>query len=130
MPTNYEIIQAHYEAGKRGDLEGMLAPVAPDCVWIEMAGYPYPGTFHGIAEVIKNVFEPIAAEWEGWRFTLDELLDAGDVIVAVGTYSGTNKATGKPMTARVIHLWRLRDGKVVQFEQFADTRKLADAMVP
>lgn len=40
---------------------------------------------------------------------------------AYGNYSGIYKATGRPMNARVAHLWTLADGKVTHFEQFVDS---------
>ena len=125
---NLDIIRDHYAASARGDLEGMLAAFAPDIAWTEMAGFPYAGTYHGAAAIVANVFARIGAEWEGFRVDVDELLDAGDTIVAIGSYSGTYRETGKPMTARVVHVWRLRDGKAVAFEQFVDTLEVAGAI--
>ncbi len=128
MPSNYEIIKAHYEASDRGDLEGMLAPLAPDARWTEMAGFPYAGTYIGPEEVRRGVFERIGAEWEGYTAAIAELVDGGDTIVGLGTYSGTNRATGRFFEARVAHVWRLRDGRVVAFEQFTDTALVRAAL--
>jgi hypothetical protein len=46
----------------------------------------------------------------------------------VDVYSGTYRKAGKFMTARVAHVWRLKEGKIVQFEQFTDTLLVAQAM--
>ena len=59
--------------------------------------------------------------------TVDEVLDVGDRAVGVGTYSGVFKATGTAMTARVTHVFRVRDGQIVEFEQFTDTLAVATA---
>lgn len=126
--SNADVIREHYAASDRGDLAGMLAPLAPDAAWTEMAGFPYAGTYHGPDGVRDGVFARIGAEWDGYRFDLEELVDGGDVVVGIGTYSGVYKATGKSMTARVAHVWRLRDGVVVAFEQFADTHLVSEAM--
>ena len=128
MPSNYEIIRAHYAASDRGDLEGMLAPLAPDARWTEMAGFPYGGTYIGPDEVRRGVFERIAADWDGYTAAITELVDGGDTIVGLGTYSGTHKASGRSFEARVAHVWRLRDGRVVAFEQFTDTARVAEAL--
>ena len=128
MPSNEEIIRAHYAASDRGDLEGMLAPLAPDARWTEMAGFPYAGTYVGPDEVRRGVFERIAADWDGYTAAITELVDGGDTIVGLGTYSGTHKASGRSFEARVAHVWRLRDGRVVAFEQFTDTARVADAL--
>ena len=126
--TNADVIRAHYAASDRGDLDGMLEPLAADAAWTEMDGFPYGGTYHGPDEVRAGVFARIGADWDAYRFDLDELVDGGEVVVGIGRYSGTAKATGKQMTARVTHVWRLRDGAVVGFEQFTDTLRVAEAL--
>jgi uncharacterized protein len=75
--TNLDVIRDHYAAGSRGDLEGMLAPFAAEIAWTEMAGFPYAGTYHGVEEIVENVFARLGTEWEGFRVDIDELLDAG-----------------------------------------------------
>lgn len=129
MSAALEIIRDHYAASARGDLDGMLKCLADDVAWTEMAGFPYAGTYIGPDEVRRNVFERIGAEWENYSADPEELIDApGDVIVAVGSYSGTYKNTGKFMRVRVVHIWRLKNGAVVNFEQFTDTRLVTEAM--
>lgn len=125
--TDADVIRAHYAASDRGDLDGMLAPLGPDAAWTEMDGFPYAGTYHGPDAVRENVFFRIGADWKGFRFDLDELVDGGNVVAAIGRYSGTYRATGKEMTARVVHVWRLEDGVVVGFEQFCDTLRVVEA---
>ena len=128
MPTNLEIIKAHYAASDTKDLAAMLAPVTATTRWTEMAGFPCAGTFIGPDAVVENVFMVIGAAWDGYMLKVDRLIDGGDTIVGVGTYTGTFRATGKSMTARVTHVWDMKDGKVVQFEQFTDTALVAAAM--
>jgi len=123
-----DIARSFYEAVEGGDLEGGLALIAPDCAWTEMAGFPYAGTYVGPDAVRDNVFFRIGADWDGFRMDVDEILDGGTAVVGIGTYSATCKATGKPMRARVVHVFRIRDGKIAAFEQFADTAKVAESM--
>ncbi len=127
MSTNLDIIKAHYAASDRGDLEGMLAPLADDARWTEMAGFPYAGTYVGPDAVREGVFIRIGTEWDGYTATITELVDGGDTIVGLGEYAGTYKATGEHFSARVAHVWRLAGGKVVAFEQFTDTLLVARA---
>lgn len=128
MTTNMDIIKAHYEASDRGDLEGMLAPLAADVRWTEMAGFPCAGTYVGPEAVRVNVFDRLGAEWDGYTAAISELIDGGDTVVGLGEYSGTYTATGQTFAARVAHVWRLAGGSVVQFEQFTDTALVRDAM--
>ncbi|PTT89698.1 DUF4440 domain-containing protein [Pelomonas sp. HMWF004] len=126
--TPVQIIAAHYAASARGDLAGMLADVADDVAWTEMAGFPCAGTWIGPAQVQRQVFEVLGRDWEGYRFTLEQLIDGGGQVVGIGHYSGRCRATGKTLQARVAHVWRVSNGKVVAFEQFTDTLLVAQAM--
>ncbi len=128
MKTNLQIITDHYAASARQDVVSMMLDVSPDVAWTEMAGFPCAGTWKGIDQVIDNVFKVLGSQWEGYAFSLDQLIDAGDQIVGVGTYHGTYRKTGKAMQARVTHVWRLVAGKIVGFEQFTDTLLVAQAM--
>lgn len=129
MADDVDVIRAHYAASDRGDLAGMLAPLASDAEWTEMAGFPYAGTYVGPDAVRDGVFARIGAEWEGYTAAVDEVIGADDgVVLGIGTYSGTFRATGRHMSARFVHVWRLREGKVRRFEQFTDTALVAAAI--
>lgn len=128
MRSNLQIVSEHYAASDRGDLAAMLADVAPDARWTEMAGFPCAGTWVGPAHIAEHVFKVLGSEWNDYRMTLESLVDGGDCIVGIGTYSGTYKRTGRAMQARVAHVWRLTGGKIVAFEQFTDTLLVAKAM--
>jgi ketosteroid isomerase-like protein len=126
--TNVEIVRTFYDSVAGGDLEGALALLTDDCAWTEMDGFPYAGTHTGPDEVRENVFARFPAEWDSFDLEVEEILDAGDSVVGIGTYSGTYAATGRSMRARVAHVWRLAGGKVVSFEQFTDTLRVGEAV--
>lgn len=128
MSTNLDIIKAHYAGSDTKDMAAMLAPLTATTRWTEMAGFPCAGTYIGPEAVVENVFMALGAAWDGYSLKIDRLIDGGDTIVGVGTYTGTYRNTGKAMTARVTHVWDMKDGKVTQFEQFTDTALVADAM--
>ncbi|MGY3590409.1 ketosteroid isomerase-like protein [Bradyrhizobium sp. USDA 4341] len=128
MSRNYDAIKAHYAGSDRGDLAAMMAPITGETRWTEMAGFPYSGTYVGADAIIAGVFKRIAEEWTGYTFTLERLIDGGTTIVGIGTYFGHFKPTGKAMSARVVHVWDVDEGRVARFEQFTDTRLVADAM--
>jgi hypothetical protein len=126
--NNADIIRDHYAASDRGDLDGMLAPLAPDVHWTEAAGFPYAGTYVGPDAVARNVFSRIQEDWDDYTVAIDEIVDGGDVVVGTGTYSGTHRQTGRFFAARVAHVWRLDGGSVVAFEQFTDTEMVNRAL--
>ncbi|HET6213763.1 MAG TPA: nuclear transport factor 2 family protein [Micromonosporaceae bacterium] len=128
MSAALSIIQDHYAASARGDVDAMVAPFAPDVEWIEMAGFPYAGTYLGPAAVKEGVFGRIAVEWRDYQAVPDGFVVEGDHVVAFGRYSGTYASTGRSMQARFVHHWTVHNGVVVRFEQFADTHLVRQAM--
>ncbi|MEP7299776.1 MAG: nuclear transport factor 2 family protein [Burkholderiales bacterium] len=128
MRTALQIVSDHYDGSAAKDLGKMMAEVADDVQWTEMAGFPCAGTHVGPAQVIDKVFKVLGGEWDDYAFHLERLIDGGQSIVGVGTYTGTHRKTGKAMRARVVHVWDVEGGLVRRFEQFTDTLLVAQAM--
>ena len=119
--SNADLIREHYAANDRGDLDGMLAPFAADIEWTEAAGFPYAGTYIGPDAVAENGFGRIQEGGADYTVAIDEVVDGGDVVVGIGTYSGTYKRTGRFFAARGAHVWRGAGGESVASEQCPDT---------
>jgi uncharacterized protein len=122
-----DVVRSFYERIGTGDLPGGLALIADDCAWTEMESFGHAGVYVGPEAVRDNVFLRIGAEWAPFGLEVDEVLDAGSAVLGVGTYSGTSNETGKSFSARVVHLFRVRDGRIASFEQFTDTGAIAAA---
>ena len=74
------------------------------------------------------MFARLGADWDGFAVAVDEILDAGDTVIALGHYHGSHRATGKPIRAQLVHVWRLAGGKATGFQQYTDTLQVARAM--
>ena len=127
---NVALVQAIYAAFGAGDVPGVVARMSPDIVWNEAENFPYAdgNPYVGADAILAGVFGRIAAEWDGFAAVPDEILDAGDTVIALGRYRGTCKATGGTMNAQMAHVWRVADGKATAFQQYADTLAVARAM--
>lgn len=128
--SNLKSVQSVYDAFARGDIPAVLAFLSPDVEWTEAEGFPYGGTYVGPQAVLEGVFIRLGTEWEGFAAVPDEFIDSGDVVVALGKYSGTYKATGKSFQANFAHVWKIREGKAVRFVQYADTLLVQRALQP
>ncbi|HEY6250206.1 MAG TPA: nuclear transport factor 2 family protein [Candidatus Angelobacter sp.] len=128
MRTNLEIIKSIYLGDAEESKRNLQSILSPDVEWTEAAGFPYAGTYHGVEEVGKNVFARLASEWIGFRADVANFYDAGDTIIATGFYRAAYRPTGKPMEASFAHVWTLKSGKIVKYVQYADTRKVWEAM--
>jgi ketosteroid isomerase-like protein len=117
-----DIVRRSYEAFARDDMDGVMADMHPEIEWHQAQGLPHGGTYHGLAEVRRNIFDPLDEEW--WdEFDADpeEFLDAGSEVVVLGRYRGVAKNTAKRLDVPFEHVWTMRDGKAVRFRQFLDT---------
>lgn len=127
--TNLEIVKSTYE-GKTSEENGqnLAKYVADDISWTEAKGFPYAGTYIGLDNVTKNVFSRLGSEWIDYKFTPEDYVASDDKVVAFGTYTGIYKITGKAFSARVAHVWKLKNSKIISFEQFVDSQPVNDAM--
>jgi len=127
---NVQLIRGVYEAFGRGDIPAVLAQMDQSIEWNEAENFIYAdrNPYVGPQAVLEGVFTRLGAEWEGFTVTPEELLDAGDRVVALGTYSGINKATGSAVRAQFAHVWGVRGGRVMSFQQYTDTKQFADAV--
>lgn len=127
--TNLEIIKSTYE-GKTSEENGknLAKHVAKNISWTEAKGFPYAGTYIGLESITQNVFKRLGSEWIDYKFTPEDYISNEDKVVAYGTYSGTYKKTNKYFEARVAHIWKLNNGKIISFEQFVDSKSVDDAI--
>jgi ketosteroid isomerase-like protein len=51
----------------------------------------------------------------------NQFIDAGDDVVMIGRTHGTTKAKGTAFDVTAIHVWTLRNGKIVSFHPYIDT---------
>lgn len=122
-----DIVWRLYSAYERADLEAFYKDLSHDIIWKECDGFPTPGVFRSREDITNNVFNVLDRDWSSFRFTLESLVDGNELVVAVGTYRGTHRKTGQDFEARAAHLWRVSDGKICTFEQFADTHLMQAA---
>lgn len=127
--TNLEIVKSTYE-GKTSEENGenLAKYVTEDISWTEAKGFPYAGIYVGLENITKNVFSRLGSEWIDYKFTPEDYIASDDKVVAYGSYSGTYKLTGKSFSARVAHIWKLKDSKIISFEQFVDSQTVNNAM--
>jgi uncharacterized protein len=125
--TNVDLIRGLYNAFAAGDIVGVLGPMSPDIVWNEAENFPYAdgNPYIGPEAVTNGVFARCIGEWDAFAVKVEEILDAGDTIVALVRYGGTYKASGRAQNTQAVHVWRIAGGQVVRFQQYADTLQVA-----
>lgn len=126
--NNLETVKTLYDAFAARDRDRVLETLDPQIAWVQNEGFPGGGTHVGAEVVLDKVFATFRHDWGSWKAIVKTWLDAGDAIVALGEYKGTFKSTGRSMIAAFAHVYWLRNGHIVRFEQYTDTIKVAEAM--
>ena len=129
-PNNLTIVDNLYKSFAKGDVPSVLAAMDSDIIWNEAEGNKYAdgNPYKGPEAVLHGVFGRILAEHE--YFTLDAIQlheMANNQVLATLRYKAKHK-NGNEYNAQVAHFWTLKDGKVIAFQQYVDTKKLNDAL--
>jgi ketosteroid isomerase-like protein len=127
---NVAVIKGIYDAFGAGDVAGVLGAMSPDIVWHEAENFPYAdrNPYVGPQAVAEGVFGRCIGEWDGFNVQMTDLIDGGDRVVALGRYGGAYKTSGGAMNPQAAHVWTLKDGKAVAFQQYIDTLAVSRAM--
>ncbi|HEX8457006.1 MAG TPA: nuclear transport factor 2 family protein [Pyrinomonadaceae bacterium] len=127
---NVAVIREVYEAFGRGDVPSVLGQMDQNIEWREAENFIYAdrNPYVGPQAILEGVFMRLGTEWNDFRVTPEEWLDAGNHVVVLGTYSGTHKESGREVRAQFAHVWGVHGGRVVRFQQYTDTKQFADAV--
>ncbi len=118
---NLEIVRQGYDAFGRGDIPALLDLLDPQVTWVTPgpADLPTAGSRRGHAAV-GEFFQSLASLMDVLRMEPREFIAQGDRVVVVGDDEVRVKATGATLTGRWTHLFTVREGKVVAFEEMSD----------
>ena len=125
---NVQLIQRTYENYKAGDLEGVLRAFAESVEWIQpqVEGISFSGTRRG-RDQVAEFFATMSAAQESIQFEPQEYIAQGDRVVALGHYRWHAKATGRDWESDWAHVYTIRDGQVIRFQEYTDTAKVIAA---
>ncbi|MCH6198256.1 nuclear transport factor 2 family protein [Aquiflexum sp. LQ15W] len=127
---NRAVIDGLYNAFAVGDIPTVLGSMDSKIVWNEAEGNSYAdgNPYIGPDSVLNGVFGRIMQEHEYFNLEDIELHEMyNNNVLATLRYDAKTKK-GKKYNAQVAHFWTLKDGKVVAFQQYVDTKKLSDAL--
>lgn len=114
-------VQGGYDAFNRADIPAVLEVFDDQIEWTEPGGGKAPrGTFRGASSVANDVFATVPENFDEFQARYDRIIDAGDGRLAVvGRFSGRSKA-GQTLETSFVHLWQMRNGKAIRFENIVE----------
>jgi uncharacterized protein len=114
--TPLETVSTMYECFASGDVEGILALTDPEIEIQHVEGLPWGGRYkghEGVLQFIQRLLENVEA-----RLEPQATFEAGDTVVHIARARGTARATGRSVDLPEVHLWKVRDGKIVSLASY------------
>ncbi len=116
---NVELVKTAYDAFNRGEMRTFFDALDREIEWKPDVEGIDPETRSG-HDGVESYFSTRFEVWDHLREIPEELIDAGDCVVAIVSSQSRGKGSGVEVTERVAHVWTLRKGKAVRFEVFGD----------
>ena len=129
-PNNMSAIENLYKAFATGDIPTVLGGLDAQVEWKEAEGNAMAdgNPYIGHDAVLNGVFVRLGAEHEYFNLKDIELHEmSNNQVLATARYDAKRKDSGSLIDAQVAHHWTFKDGKVTAFQQYTDTKQLADA---
>jgi ketosteroid isomerase-like protein len=111
-----EIVRAIYDAQARGDIDAIYARYSDEIEWHDHVWGGW-GTVRGI--------EALRARWEEWagsfgsvRFTVSDLAEIGDQVLAELTVTARSRAAELNLQQPLTLLYTIQHGKVIRVHVF------------
>lgn len=121
-----KVVRELYEAFAKGDINAVEKLIAPDATWTYYGPsnkLPFGGTRRGpegVADFFAKVDETLANPVATQR----AFIVSGNMVAVPGTEESTVRRTGIRYKADFVHVFEVRDGKIVSFEEFIDSGKV------
>jgi ketosteroid isomerase-like protein len=114
------VLRSFYDAVARGDVDAILDLLDPQVVWRTPESLPWGGTFRG-HEGFRQFFAKLISQPVEPRREVQSYIDAGDRIVVQLRTFGRPKGGTTETDVPEVHVWTVRDGKIVDLEAIFDT---------
>jgi ketosteroid isomerase-like protein len=128
---NVEIVRRVYEAAARRDAATVFALYDPevelDASRIGVSQHPSGAdSYHG-HDGLRDLFREWHEAWGKIEYGYEELIDAGEQVIAVVTRHARGRASGVDVERPFAILWTLRDGRVVRVVWFLTREEALEA---
>jgi ketosteroid isomerase-like protein len=123
---NVELVRRQIEALNRGDWDGSIEGLAPAVEWVVAREHPASRTVRGLDE-LRSYREDWNQTLSGLTFELDEVVDHGDVVVAMGRIKGSGVGSGAVTEVPIGFVSRFRGGLVVRVEEYLNPQEALEA---
>jgi ketosteroid isomerase-like protein len=127
MSAQTDLVHRAYDAFGRRDVQGILDCLTDDVTWEPVYGassdVPQAGRRQGKAQVAE-FFRLLDTSTAFQAFEPREFVESGNIVITLGQYRATVKATDRTVESDWVMIFRFRDGKVASFKEFTNSAAL------
>jgi ketosteroid isomerase-like protein len=123
---NVEMVRRGYEAVNRGDVEGILARMAPQIRYDLSERVFNPAVYEG-HDGVRRMIEDMGEVWDDFHLEPLEFIDAGDKVVVSHLVCGRGKGSGVEVRLPSTIVWTFRDGMAVEARMYRERREALEA---
>jgi uncharacterized protein len=124
---NVETVRRLYRAVNSVGLQAVVEFAHPDMEAVLPPYWPDASTVRGVG-LIQEVARQWVETFESFEVDPERFLDAGpDRVIAYVRDRGRIKGSDAEIDTRFVHLWTLKEGKIVRWEVFADEGQALEA---
>lgn len=122
------LVKHGYSLFQNNDIESLLKLMSDDIDWNipTIENVPFSGRRHG-NEQVREFFQILAAEQDVIEFSPREFIAQGDRVVCLGHFEWKTKEGSHQYGGDWAHVFEVRDGKIVAFQEYMDTAAAANA---
>jgi uncharacterized protein len=121
------VVRGFNDALARGDVAGMVDLLDSQVEWRPPSRYRGGGTFRG-QEGFREFLGKVLEQPAEFRREILEYLDAGERVVVLLRQMGRPKGGDTGYDVPDVHVWTVRNGKIVDFEGLFDTATVLRAL--
>ncbi|MAT38368.1 MAG: hypothetical protein CL946_02055 [Ectothiorhodospiraceae bacterium] len=128
MAAAIDIVKEAYQAFMRNDMEGLLGQMSGDIVWHGhfLGGIPMNGTYRG-KDGVKLWLGNLRESIEMLEFTPDTYLGDEETVAVTGSGRARVRQTAAEYENAWVHVYKVKDGKIVSGELFNDVQSMKTA---
>jgi ketosteroid isomerase-like protein len=123
------LVRSGYEALNQRDFDGWVQQLDPNVEVYELAEAPEPVVYRR-PEGVRRWLEQQDEIFEEFSIEPTEIVVSGDVVLATVVLHGRGRGSSAPVTLKLFHVLKIRDGRVLRVRGFrneADARRAAVA---
>lgn len=129
---NAQVARKAYQLFSQGDINGILDLYADEVEFVFPGPadlVPMAGTFRG-KEQVRKFFGLVNENLEFTLFEPREFVPHGELVIVIGHDKGKVRKTGKDFEEDWVHIARYQNGKLIHWQAFIDTARVAADFTP